>query len=195
MTTATSLAAVDAAMGVPGPLGNYQLWGSGAALLPVWIAVGAMVGQRLRSWWPGRWWSVVAALVALAPAAAFALDVRRPSAEAFGKQALASADLIATVGDGRPMIVAWGPELADSAPGVVATLRREGFDVRVLARARYQFGVDLVAEGSEGSVLLLLAPGSAAPPVLDRLLPRWRCPPTLVGEAANSAVWHVARRC
>lgn len=194
MTLATSIAAVLAAMRVPAELFNYQLWGSACSLLPAWIALGAVVTSSLHSrhvqlvLGAGTATSMVLAL-------AFVANLDSPKAEPFGKQALAvAAHVRQEVGSERSVALAWDPALDAQATGIVATLRREGLDVKVPPERSFVFGDDLIATGTE-EWRLLLAPTSTPEPVVVALQPSWVCPISNTGEAAGVEVWISSVRC
>lgn len=194
MTLATAAAAVLAATRVPVELHNYQLWGSATSLLPAWIALGSVVTGWIRP----RHTSlslVVATAVSLVPVIAFVAALRTPVSEPFGEQAVAVAVLVRQeVGDEQPLVLDWAQTLDVVATGVVATLRREGLDVRVPAKRAHVYSQDLTASGSENTHLLLATP-AASPPRVAALQRSSTCPVSRVGEVAGVEVWRALLRC
>lgn len=194
MTLATAVVAVVAATRVPAKLSNHQLWGSAALLLPVWIAVGTVVSERVRARHARPVFAVGLALCFI-PVVAFAAALRTPVSEPIGEQAVAVAALVRQrLGDERSVTVAWDHVLDVSATGVVATLRREGVDARVVKEKASVFSEGLTADGTEGR-RLLLAPASSPEATVAALQPSWRCPLSRAGEVAGVEVWTALPRC
>ncbi|HVL03066.1 MAG TPA: hypothetical protein VM386_01385, partial [Acidimicrobiales bacterium] len=194
MTVATAAAAVLATMRVPAKLHNYQLWGSAASLLPAWIALGTVV----TGWMRGRHTHLVPVLgtvVSFVPVLAFVAALRTPASEPFGAQAVAVAVLVRhEVGDARSLTLDWVQTLDVVATGTVATLRREGLDVRVPTRRAGVYSEELTASGTEDR-RLLLAPTSASQAQVAALQPSSTCPIARAGEVAGVEVWRASPRC
>ena len=194
MTVATAAAAVVATTRVPAKLHNYQLWGSATSLLPAWIALGTVVTGWIRSRHT-HLVPVLGTVVSLVPVLAFVAALRTPTSEPFAEQAVAVAGLVRQeVGDGRSLTLDWVQTLDVVATGTVATLRREGLDVRVPAKRAGVYSEDLTASGTEDR-RLLLAPPSASQAQVAALQPPSTCPIARVGEVAGVEVWRASPRC
>lgn len=98
------------------------------------------------------------------------------------------------VGEARSLTLDWVQTLDVVATGTVATLRREGLDVRVPAKRAGVYSEDLTVGGSEDR-RLLLAPPSASPVQIAALQPPSTCPIARVGEVAGVEVWRASPRC
>jgi hypothetical protein len=192
-TLALSAATVAAAVRVPGALFNYQLWGGATALAPAVIGIGAVVG----AWLGARQVLAAAAVGALGIGlvVAFAADLERPGIEPYGDQALALSAVVEHELDGRaPVVVDWDRALDAGAPGVVATLRRRGVDVRVHEAREPVFGRPLVGDRTERQRFLLAPAGTTRGHAVE-LQPDWACSLHRVGATLDAVVWLADRPC
>ena len=92
------------------------------------------------------------------------------------------------------MALSWEPPLWPVVPGVLATLRREGVDVRLLGPVEFVVGSDLVADGTERGVAVLTTAGAGSERSRS-LVPPGACTPERVARGGDLRVWFSPAAC